>query len=221
MRSAADLCGVTKETLSALERGAREPHDPTLAKIAKGYGVPFEELIEEPVPLGEAPRVGPAPGLLGKYDPETWKTRLNYHRRVLENDLDAWEEAVADLVRRGAPFHRNWSRTVGLAAADLWSWLEEDGILDDAEAFVGAIETGEEIPETVRVEVLGLLNAMVRLDDVTQKAMKAERQATTTAQNAPDQLAPMREAHSRKKFRRDFHSSVALLSGNAGNRGAS
>ncbi len=45
MRSAADLCGVTKETLSALERGAREPHDPTLAKIAKGYGVPFEELL--------------------------------------------------------------------------------------------------------------------------------------------------------------------------------
>lgn len=54
MRSAADLCGVTKETLSALERGTREPHDPTLAKIAKGYGVPFEELLEEPVPLGEA-----------------------------------------------------------------------------------------------------------------------------------------------------------------------
>ncbi|MDP9454623.1 MAG: helix-turn-helix domain-containing protein [Actinomycetota bacterium] len=59
MRSAADLCGVTKETLSALERGAREPHDPTLAKIAKGYGVPFEELLEEPVPLGEAPEAGP------------------------------------------------------------------------------------------------------------------------------------------------------------------
>ncbi len=60
LRSAADLCGVTKETLSALERGTREPHDPTLAKIAKGYGVPFEELIEEPVPLAEAPEAGPA-----------------------------------------------------------------------------------------------------------------------------------------------------------------
>ncbi len=54
LRSAADLCGVTKETLSALERGTREPHDPTLAKIAKGYGVPFEELIEEPALAGKA-----------------------------------------------------------------------------------------------------------------------------------------------------------------------
>lgn len=55
MRSAADLCGVTKETLSALERGTREPHDPTLAKIAKGYGVPFEELLQkEPVLAGKA-----------------------------------------------------------------------------------------------------------------------------------------------------------------------
>lgn len=54
MRSAAERCGVTKETLSALERGTREPHDPTLAKIARGYGVPFEELLEEPVLAGKA-----------------------------------------------------------------------------------------------------------------------------------------------------------------------
>jgi transcriptional regulator with XRE-family HTH domain len=54
LRSAADLCGVTKETLSALERGVREPHDPTLAKIAKGYGVPVAELLEEPALAGKA-----------------------------------------------------------------------------------------------------------------------------------------------------------------------
>ncbi len=47
MRSAAALCGVTKETISALERGTRKSHDPTLAKIAKGYGIPFEELLED------------------------------------------------------------------------------------------------------------------------------------------------------------------------------
>ena len=29
---------------------------PTLAKIAKGYGVPVEDLLEEPVPLVKAPR---------------------------------------------------------------------------------------------------------------------------------------------------------------------
>ncbi len=62
LRSAAHLCGVTKETLSALERGVREPHDPTLAKIAKGYGVPVEELLEEPVGAGKdkTPEAGPS-----------------------------------------------------------------------------------------------------------------------------------------------------------------
>jgi transcriptional regulator with XRE-family HTH domain len=54
LREAAALTGVTKETLSDLERGLRHPQDPTLAKIARGYGIPFEELLEEPVPPGKA-----------------------------------------------------------------------------------------------------------------------------------------------------------------------
>ncbi len=56
---AAKKTGVTRATLSELERGHRHPVAPTLVKIAKGYGVPVEELIEEPVPLGEAPEAGP------------------------------------------------------------------------------------------------------------------------------------------------------------------
>jgi transcriptional regulator with XRE-family HTH domain len=58
LREAAAVTGVTKETLSDLERGLRHPHDPTLAKVARGYGVPFEELIDESVlsaPKAEAP----------------------------------------------------------------------------------------------------------------------------------------------------------------------
>jgi transcriptional regulator with XRE-family HTH domain len=46
---AAKQIGITRVTLSELERGHREPVAPTLMKIAKGYGVPIEELIEEPV----------------------------------------------------------------------------------------------------------------------------------------------------------------------------
>jgi transcriptional regulator with XRE-family HTH domain len=61
LREAAALTGVAKETISDIERGLRHPHDPTLAKIAKGYDVPVEELLEEPVLAGtpgkvEAPR---------------------------------------------------------------------------------------------------------------------------------------------------------------------
>ncbi len=59
LRDAERLTGVDKDTLSKIERGARHPQDITLAKIAKGYGVPVEELLEEPVPLAEAPEAGP------------------------------------------------------------------------------------------------------------------------------------------------------------------
>jgi transcriptional regulator with XRE-family HTH domain len=53
LREAAAEVGCTKETLSNLERGLQHPHDITLARIAEGYGVSFEELLGEPVPLGE------------------------------------------------------------------------------------------------------------------------------------------------------------------------
>jgi transcriptional regulator with XRE-family HTH domain len=43
---AAKKTGVTRVTLSELERGHREPVAPTLVKIAEGYGVPIEELLE-------------------------------------------------------------------------------------------------------------------------------------------------------------------------------
>jgi transcriptional regulator with XRE-family HTH domain len=49
---AAERTGVGRVTLSDLERGRRHPVTPTLAKIAKGYDVPVEELLEEPVPSG-------------------------------------------------------------------------------------------------------------------------------------------------------------------------
>jgi transcriptional regulator with XRE-family HTH domain len=51
---AAEQAGIGRDTLSDLERGRRHPVTPTLAKIAKGYGVPVEELLEEPVLSGKA-----------------------------------------------------------------------------------------------------------------------------------------------------------------------
>ncbi len=62
LREAATLTDVRPGTLSELERGVRHPHDVTLAKIADGYGVPVKELLEEPVPLGEAPEAGQSEG---------------------------------------------------------------------------------------------------------------------------------------------------------------
>ncbi len=47
LREAEELTGVDKDTLSKIERGLRRPYDVTLSKLAKGYGVPVEELLEQ------------------------------------------------------------------------------------------------------------------------------------------------------------------------------
>ncbi len=46
-KQAADLARVTPQTLIDLESGKRPPYMPTLTKIARGYGVPLAELVEE------------------------------------------------------------------------------------------------------------------------------------------------------------------------------
>jgi transcriptional regulator with XRE-family HTH domain len=52
LREAASLTGVAKETISDIERGIRHPHDVTLAKLARGYEVPVEELLTQVVAGG-------------------------------------------------------------------------------------------------------------------------------------------------------------------------
>ena len=54
LTEAAERAGVQRQTLALLERGERHPHTPTLHKIAKGYGIPVEDLLEEPALVGKA-----------------------------------------------------------------------------------------------------------------------------------------------------------------------
>jgi transcriptional regulator with XRE-family HTH domain len=54
LREAARQAGVVKETISDIERGHTHPYDVTLAKLAKVYDVPLEELLEEPALAGKA-----------------------------------------------------------------------------------------------------------------------------------------------------------------------
>ena len=56
LRQAAERVRVRPATLSDIEHGHSQPHDVTLAKIAKAYGVPLADLLEEPVPLDDAPQ---------------------------------------------------------------------------------------------------------------------------------------------------------------------
>jgi transcriptional regulator with XRE-family HTH domain len=43
---AAERTGVDRHTIAALERGKRAPYFPTLERLADGYGVQVEELLE-------------------------------------------------------------------------------------------------------------------------------------------------------------------------------
>src|SRR5215218_11014006 len=78
---AAEQTGVGRDTLSDLERGRRHPVMPTLAKIARGYGVPVEELLEEPAGFAELAGKAEAPQETGRAtttEPPTlaaWLTR--------------------------------------------------------------------------------------------------------------------------------------------------
>jgi DNA-binding XRE family transcriptional regulator len=46
-KEAAQLANVGYWTLIRLESGERAPYMPTVTKIARAYGVPLEELVEE------------------------------------------------------------------------------------------------------------------------------------------------------------------------------
>jgi transcriptional regulator with XRE-family HTH domain len=131
LREAASLIGVAKETISDIERGLRHPHDPTLAKIAKGYGVPVEELLEEPALAGkaEAPEeAGRARthGLSAEHQATPgWRRAFDNSRRFLfsqaktrlREQLSLWETA----------------RNKGASSAERREFLDAMGrILDEA-----------------------------------------------------------------------------------------
>jgi transcriptional regulator with XRE-family HTH domain len=63
LTEAAERAGIQRQTLALLERGERRPHDPTLAKLARAYGVPVRELLEDPVLAGTPGKAeAPYPG---------------------------------------------------------------------------------------------------------------------------------------------------------------
>jgi transcriptional regulator with XRE-family HTH domain len=83
---ASERLGVDRHTLRRLELGGgRRPQYPTLTKIAEGYGVPVEELLEaeEPVLAGKGEASAEAGRLTGNppQDPQRWESVLASVRR--------------------------------------------------------------------------------------------------------------------------------------------
>ena len=92
--AAAKEAKVSRDTLSALEKGEQTPNVPTLRKLAKSYGVSFEELlaaaVEEPqtVPKGEAPTTSARQEIQRLHDSGklrlVWVTSLQQKRGEVE-----------------------------------------------------------------------------------------------------------------------------------------
>jgi putative transcriptional regulator len=78
VRQVAELSGLTKETVNQIETGRRHPYDRTLAKLARAYGVPLEELLAEPVEL--AVGKDEAPGEAGLSDREARELIVDHVR---------------------------------------------------------------------------------------------------------------------------------------------
>jgi transcriptional regulator with XRE-family HTH domain len=125
LRGAEELTGVDKDTLSKIERGLRHPYDVTLSKLAKGYGVPVEELLEEPVPLAEDPS---ETGRLEEerleadspQDPQQWKSVLA-SVRGRQGEVEAKvEELIALGVGEADPYQVQWALD---EAQDCWLTL--------------------------------------------------------------------------------------------------
>lgn len=135
---AAEKTGVGRDTLSDLERGRRHPVMTTLAKIAIGYGVPVEELLEEAtVPLGEALEAG----LLSLTEPPegSKEERLlgTLCRRLivdLEKDANRWEEAAKKVASDGEVISSPVYREVRARRASIQNNLNA---LDDVSKALG------------------------------------------------------------------------------------
>src|SRR5918995_2439304 len=92
---AAEKIGIGRDTLSDLERGNRHPVMPTLAKIAEGYGIDVEELLEEPVLAGKVEASETGPDIARSEALRQWERG---HKAIARAIADAFGFSVADLV---------------------------------------------------------------------------------------------------------------------------
>jgi transcriptional regulator with XRE-family HTH domain len=99
---AAEKIGIGRDTLSDLERGNRHPVMPTLAKIAQGYGVPVEELLEEPQVSLAGKAEAPEAGGPDQRTEEEDAGKLAFDRFLAEEHRAAVVRALRDYMRRRA-----------------------------------------------------------------------------------------------------------------------
>jgi transcriptional regulator with XRE-family HTH domain len=120
LNQAAERAGVQPETISDAEHGKRRPYTPTLAKIARGYGVPVEELLEEPVLMGKVD--APEAGRSGA------ETEWREYKEVKDLDDSRYRELARDFLARtpsDAERIENLARAAGIVEGYVRRWAQE------------------------------------------------------------------------------------------------
>lgn len=93
LREAGKLTNVRPSTLSLLERGKTQPHDVTMARIARGYNVRVEDLLE----ADEAGKAGAPKGLGSLARFNKLRQSGEYAIRVKDSLGESWGTEALDL----------------------------------------------------------------------------------------------------------------------------
>jgi transcriptional regulator with XRE-family HTH domain len=152
--------------LALLERGERHPHDPTLAKIAKGYGVPVDELLEEPVPLAEVSETGQTEA--EERDTPGVAPDVLFHLAKFTAQLADVLEAEIEGVEQNRTFpYFAWDYRIEATISHLARQLDEDEILD----YVAEVREGRRMAQNEgRRLAVALASNLSRLRHLAERA---------------------------------------------------
>jgi len=181
LTEAAERIGITRDTLSELERGKRHPYTPTLTKIARGYGVPVEELMEEPALTGKAGAPSDFEGETGQREAEAPATpepgraerlsreaRLEVLRRMESAVLNINEQCRANLqaIDTDSPDRKATAKQLtNLLSQAFWSHLGADLYISEDEIVVGATRADSREERRAVRRVFAALNTLYETFD--------------------------------------------------------
>jgi len=163
---AAEKIGIGRDTLSDLERGNRHPVMPTLAKIAQGYGVPVDELLEEPVPLAEASETGQSEAE-ERDTPGVAPDVLSRLAKFTAQLADVLEAEIEDVEQdRTFPYFA-WDYRIEATISHLARQLDESEIL----AYVAEVRDGRRLAQNAgRSLAVALASNLSRLRHLAERA---------------------------------------------------
>jgi transcriptional regulator with XRE-family HTH domain len=168
LNQAAERAGVQPETISDAEHGKRRPYTPTLTKIAKGYGVPVEELLGEAVPLAEASQ-------------ETGRLEEERLEADSPKDRQHWERVLASVRGRQREVEAKVEELVALPDQSKADLYQVKWALDEAQECVLTIMQGlpgadtQRSRERVKIVIDPLTIDVDQFAEFKQEYMKAER----------------------------------------------